>query len=164
MILALNTCFEGYTPVKVLEESTLYREVYLATDSLGNEVILTVYDMNKLPGCYADGRLPEFDVIPKLTNGAFQTYLERGQYDKDNVSLRWFATKYSPYTTLKDFILSDYVRNEREMLIQFYNILVAVKELSWRMGEGAHNNINTDNIIVTNDATGKMRWQLTGLN
>ena len=164
MILVLNTCFEGYTPVKVLGKSTLYREAYLAKDNSGAEVVLTVYDMNKLPGCYADGRLPEFDVIPKLTNGAFRSYLERGQYDKDNVSLRWFATKYSPYTTLKDFILSDYVRNEREMLIQFYNILVAVKELSWWMGEGGHNNITTDNIIVTNDATGKMRWQLTGLN
>ena len=164
MILALNTCFEGYTPVKVLGKSTLYREVYLARDNSGAEVVLTVYDMNKLPACYSCGKLPEFDLIPQLTNDAFQTFLERGQYDKDNVSLRWITTKYSPYTTLTDFILSDYVRNEREMLMQFYNLLVAVKELSWRIGEGVHNNITTDNIIVTNDGTGNMKWQLKGLN
>ena len=164
MILVLNTCFEGYTPVKVLGKSTLYREVYLARDNSGEEVVLTVYDMNKLPDCYADGKLPEFDLMPKLTNDAFQTYLERGQYDKDTVSLRWLAAKYSPCSTLTDFILSDYVRNEREMLLQFYNLLVAVKELSWRMGNGAHNNITTDNIIVTNDDKGEMKWKLTGLN
>lgn len=164
MILVLNTCFEGYTPVKVLGKSTLYREVYLARDNSGEEVVLTVYDMNKLPDCYAGGKLPEFDLIPKLTNDAFQTYLERGQYDKDTVSLRWLAAKYSPCSTLTDFILSDYVRNEREMLLQFYNLLVAVKELSWRMDNGAHNNITTDNIIVTNDGKGEMKWKLTGLN
>lgn len=164
MILVINTCFEGYTPVKVLGKSTLYREVYLARDNSGAEVVLTVYDMNKLPACYSCSKLPEFDLIPQLTNDAFQTFLERGQYDKDNVSLRWITTKYSPYTTLTDFILYDYVRNEREMLMQFYNLLVAVKELSWRIGEGVHNNITTDNIIVTNDGTGNMKWQLKGLN
>lgn len=164
MILVLNTCFEGYTPVKVLGKSTLYREVYLARDNSGEEVVLTVYDMNKLPDCYADGKLPEFDLMPKLTNDAFQTCLERGQYDKDTVSLRWLAAKYSPCSTLTDFILSDYVRNEREMLLQFCNLLVAVKELSWRMCNGAHNNITTDNIIVTNDDKGEMKWKLTGLN
>ena len=164
MILVLNTCFEGYTPVKILEKSTLYRELYLARDNFGAEVVLTVYDMNKLPDCYAGAKLLELDLIPLLTNAAFPTYLEQGYYDKDNVSLRWIATKYSPYTTLTDFILSDYVRNEKEMLMQFYNLLVAVKELSWRIGEGSHNNITTDNIFVTNNDTGEMKWQLTGLN
>jgi hypothetical protein len=58
MILVLNTCFEGYTPVKVLGKSSLYREVYLAKDQCDSEVFLIVYDMNKLPQCYADGKLP----------------------------------------------------------------------------------------------------------
>ena len=164
MILVLNTCFEGFTPVKVLGKSTLYREVYLATAPSGAEVVLTVYDMNKLPECYTSSKLLEFDLMSQLTNNMFQTYLEQGQYDKDNMSLRWIATQYSPHTTLTDFILSDYVRNEREMLMQFYNLLVAVKELSWRIGDGAHNNITSDNILVTNNSAGEMRWQLTGLN
>ena len=164
MILVLNTCFEGYTPVKVLGKSTLYREVYLAIDNSGAEVVLTVYDMNKVPGCYASGMVSELDLMPHLKNDTFQTYLEHGQYDKDNVSLRWIATKYFPYTTLTDFILSDYVRNERQMVIQFYNLLLAVKELSLLIGEGSHNNITTDNILVSNDGTGEMKWLLTGLN
>lgn len=146
MILVLNTCFEGYTPVKVLGKSSLYREVYLAKDQCDSEVFLIVYDMNKLPQCYADGMLPEFDLIPKLVNDAFHTYLEQGQYDIDNVSLRWIATEYHPHITLTDFILSDHVRNEREMLMQFNGLLAAVKELSWRTEDGAHNNITRPSV------------------
>lgn len=164
MILVLNTCFEGYTPVKVLGKSSLYREVYLAKDQYDSEVFLIVYDMNKLPQCFADGELPEFDLIPNLVNDAFHTYLEQGQYDIDNVSLRWIATEYYPHITLTDFILSDHVRNEREMLMQFNGLLAAVKELSWRTEDGAHNNITTDNILVSDGWVGGMKWYLTGLD
>ena len=50
------------------------------------------------------------------------------------------------------------------MIHQFYNLLVAVKELSWRMGGGCCNNISTDNIIVTVDAADEAKWHLVGLN
>ena len=164
MILVLNTCFEGYTPVKVLGKSTLYREVYLAKDQTGTEVALTVYDMNNLPECFRDGELPEFDLIPHLTSEAFPKYLQSGKYDRDNRLLRWIATEYTPCVTLTDFIRSDHVRNEREMLGQFYNLLVAIKEISWRMGDGVYNNISTDNILVADNSKGEMVWKLTGLN
>ena len=164
MILALNTKFEGYTPVQVLGKSTSYREAYLAKNGYEQDVVLTVYDMNKLPGCFVDGKIPEFEIIPQLTNEAFPTYIERGYYNNDKTALQWMATKYVGHTTLSEFIDSDYVRNEREMLLQFYNLLVAVKELSWRMGGGCYNNISTDNIIVSTDASGETKWHLVGLN
>lgn len=164
MILALNTKFEDYTPVQVLGKSTLYREVYLAKNSPGQDVVLTVYDMNKLPECFTDGKIPEFEIIPQLTNDAFPTFIERGNYNNDDISLQWMATKYTGHTTLSEFIFSDQLFNEREMLQQFYNLLVAVKELSWRMGVGCHNNISTDNIIVSTDASGEIKWYLVGLN
>lgn len=164
MILALNTKFEGYTPVQVLGGSTSYREVYLAKNGFEQDVVLTVYDMSKLPGCFVDGKIPEFEIIPQLTNEAFPTYIGRGNYNCDDVSLQWMTTKYVGHTTLSEYILSDHVRNEREMLRQFYNLLVAVKELSWRMGGGCYNNISTDNIIVSTDALGDTRWHLIGLN
>lgn len=164
MILALNTKFEGYTPVQVLGKSTSYREVYLAKNGYKQDVVLTVYDMNKLPGCFVDGKIPEFEIIPQLTNESFPTYIERGSCNDDKTALQWMTTKYVGHTTLSEFIHSDYVRNEREMLQQFYNLLVAVKELSWRMGGGCYNNISTDNIIVSTDALGETKWHLVGLN
>ena len=164
MILTLNTKFEGYTPVQVLGKSTSYREVYLAKNSFEQDVVLTVYDMNKLPECFTDDKIPEFEIIPQLTNETLPTYIERGDYDNDEISLRWMATKYVGGITLSEYIHSDYVRNEREMLHQFYNLLVAVKELSWRMGGGCCNNISTDNIIVTVDAADEAKWHLVGLN
>ncbi len=165
MLLTLNTVFEGYTPVKVLRKSTSYREVYLAKNDSGADVVLTVYDMNRLPECFADKKIPEFEIIPQLTNDAFPAYMEQGHYKSGRKkSLCWMATKYAGHTTLTDYILSDHVRNEREMLLQFYNLLVAVKELSWRMGGGSHNNITTDNIIVSDNGDGEVKWHLIGLN
>lgn len=164
MILALNTNFEGYTPVQVLGKSTSYREVYLAKNTFEQDVVLTVYDMSKLPECFVDGKIPEFEIIPQLTNEAFPTYIERGDHNSDDVSLHWMTTKYVGHTTLSEYILSDHIRNEREMLEQFYNLLVAVKELSWRMGGGCCNNISTENIIVSADALGDTKWHFVGLN
>lgn len=164
MILALNTKFEGYTPVQVLGKSTSYREVYLAKNDYEQDVVLIVYDMNHLPECFTDGKIPEFEIIPQLSNEAFPTYIERGNYNCDDVALQWMTTKYVGHTTLSEYILSDHVRNELEMLQQFYNLLVAVKELSWRMGGGCYNNISTDNIIVSTDASGDTKWHLVGLN
>ena len=164
MILTLNTKFEGYTPVQMLGKSTSYREVYLAKNGFEQDVVLTVYDMSKLPECFVDGKIPEFDIIPQLTNEAFPTYIERGDYNSGDVSLQWMIIKYVGNTTLSEYILSDHVRNEREMLQQFYNLLVAVKELSWRVKGGCCNNISTDNIIVSADASGDTKWHLVGLN
>ena len=164
MILTLNTKFEGYTPVQVLGKSTSYREVYLAKNGFEQDVVLTVYDMSKLPECFADSKIPEFEIIPQLTNEVFPSYIERGDYNSDDVSLQWMTTKYVGHATLSEYLLSDHVRNEREMLQQFYNLLIAVKELSWRMGGGCCNNISTDNTIVSADASGDTKWHLVGLN
>ena len=164
MILTLNTKFEGYTPVQVLGKSTSYREVYLAKNGFEQDVVLTVYDMSKLPECFADGKIPELEIIPQLTNEVFPTYIERGDYNSDDVSLQWMTTKYVGHTTLSEYILSDHVCNEREMLQQFYNLLVAVKELSWRMGGGCCNNISTDNIVVSPDDYGDVKWHFLELS
>ena len=164
MILALNTKFEGYTPIQVLGGSTSYREVYLAKNGYEQDVVLTVYDMNNLPECFTEGKIPEFEIVSQLTNEAFPAYIERGNYNSEDVALQWMTTKYVSHTTLSEYILSDHVRNERDMLQQFYNLLVAVKELSWRMGGGCHNNISTDNIVVSTDASGDTKWHLVGLN
>lgn len=163
MILALNANFEGYTPVQVLGKSTSYREVYLAKNELEQDVVLTVYDMGRLPQCYEDGVIPEFEIIPQLRGEAFSKYKERGTYNDDNRSLCWMVTEYVGQTTLTDYIHSDCVRDESEMLHQFYAILVAMKEISWRMGGGCCNNISTDNIIVAEDEDGKMKWYFVGL-
>jgi len=164
MILALNTKFEGYTPVQVLGKSTSYREVYLAKNGYEQDVVLTVYDMSKLPECFVDGKIPEFEIIPQLTNDAFPKYVERGTYNDDKASLCWMATKFIGHTSLTDYIASDYVRSEREMLTQFYNLLIAVKEVSLRMGGGCCNSISPDNIIVSAGTSGDIKWHLVGLN
>lgn len=164
MILALNTKFEGYTPVQVLGKSTSYREVYLAKNSFELEVVLTVYDMSKLPECFVNGKIPEFEIIPKLAHEVFPAFIERGYYINEDTSLQWMTTKYVGQTTLSKYILYEYARNEREMLQQFYHLLVAVKELSWRMGGGCYNNISTDNIIVSVERSGENMWHLIGLN
>lgn len=164
MILTLNTIFEGYTPVKVLGNSTSYREVYLAKNGFELDVVLTVYDMDKLPECFVDGKIPEFEILPQLTNDVFPQFVEQGTYNDDKTSLCWMATKYIDHTTLTDYVHLDYVRSEREMLTQFYNLLVAVKEVSWRMGGGCCNNISTDNILVTVDETGESKWHFVGLD
>lgn len=160
----MNTIFEGYTPVQLLGKRTSYREVYLAKDGFEQDAVLTVYDMSKLPECFVDGKISEFEIIPQLTNEAFPKYIERGNYNADNTALQWMTTKYVGHTTLSEYILSDHVRNEREMLQQFYNLLVAVKELSWRMGGGCCNNISTDNIIVSTDSSEGTKWHLVGLD
>lgn len=166
MILALNTKFEGYTPVQMLGKSTSYREVYLARNDYGHEVVLTVYDMDKLPECFAEGKIPEFEIIPQLTSDVFPAFVERGDYTGGDfdASLQWMATEYVGHTTFSDYILSDHIRDEREMLQQFFNLLVAVKELSWRIGGGCCNNISTDNIIVSADAAGQTKLHFVGLN
>ena len=164
MILALNTKFEGYTPIEVLDDSTSYREVYLAKNGYEQDVALIVYDINKLPDCFADGKIPEFEVIPQLTNEVFPAYIESGDYNEDDTSLRWMTTKYVGRTTLSEYILSDHIRNEREMLHQFYKLLVALKELSWCMWGGCYNNVSTDNIIISTEASGDTKWYLVGLN
>ena len=66
MILKLNKEFQGYIPVEVLDTGTSYREVYLAKNSYEQEVVLTVYDMDNLPDCFEEGKIPEFAVIPRL--------------------------------------------------------------------------------------------------
>lgn len=164
MILPLNTKFEEYTPVQVLGKSVSYREVYLAKNNHGQNVVLTVYDMHKLPGCFVDGKIPEFDILPQLSNEAFPVYIQRGQYEKGEVSLRWMTTEYTTHTTLADYLRADEAKNEREMLLQFYNLLVAVKELSWRTRGGCHNNISIDSILVADNGSGEMRLHLRGLN
>ena len=164
MILTLNTKFEGYTPVQVIGNSTPYRETYLAKNGFEQDVVLTVYDMNKLPECFADGKIPEFDIIPQLTNDAFPSYIECGDCNSNVTSLRWMTTKYVGHTTLYEYIRSGNVCNEREILHQFHNLLVAVKELSWRIGGGCYNNISTDNIIVAANGSGETTLYLSGLN
>lgn len=164
MILALNTKFEGYTPVQLLGKGTAYREVYLAKNGYEQDVVLIVYDMKKLPDGFVDGKIPEIEIMPQLTNEVFPAYIDCGNYDKDGVSLQWMTTKYVGQTTLSELISSEYVRDGCEMLQQFYNILVAIKEISWRMGGGCCNNITTDNIIVSTDALGKAKWYFVGLN
>lgn len=129
MILKLNKEFQGYIPVEVLDMGTPYREVYLAKNNYEQEVVLTVYDMNNLPECLAEGKIPEFAVIPRLSNYTFPKYVEQGTYNADGVSLGWMTSKYIGHTTLTDFIMSGNAVTEQTSLLQFYNLLLALKEL-----------------------------------
>lgn len=165
MILELNKEFERYIPVEVLSQGTPYREEYLAKNLFGQKVVLTVYDMKVLPECFEDGRIQEFEVIPRLSNCAFPEYIEQGTYNSDNMSLCWMTSEYVGHTSLTDFILSDKGESGKEMLLQFYNLLLALKELYGLVGSTAcHNNISTDNIIVSDSADGGPAWNLRGLN
>lgn len=165
MILKLNKEFQGYIPVEVLDMGTPYREVYLAKNSYEQEVVLTVYDMNNLPECFAEGNIPEFAVIPRLSNYAFPQYVEQGTYNADGVSLCWMTSKHIGHTTLTEFMMSDNGVTEHEFLLQFYNLLLALKELYSLIGRSAcHNNISTDNIIVSRKCDGSITLNLRGLN
>ena len=164
MILELNKIFEGYTPVILLGRSSSYREVYLAENEFGIYVCMTVYDMNCLPDCYMDGKIPEFEMIPQLSNNCFPTYLDKGRFCADNRDICWMLTQYVGQLTLTDYMLSGKICDEKEMLSNFYDLLLALKELYWRLGGGCCNNISTDNIIVRKDDSGKSKWLFTGLD
>ena len=164
MILTLNADFEGYTPVEVLGQGTRYREVYKAKSRSGEYVTLTVYNMNGLPSSMPAGKVAEFEIIPKLTGGALPKCIGEGSYTDNGMLLRWMATEYVDYMTLTDYLCSGNIAGERELLQQFYAILIAVHELSSRIGDGCVNNITTDNIAISMGSDGCMKWSLIGLN
>lgn len=164
MILTLNTKFQGYTPIELLDDSTPYREVYQAKDENDKDVALIVYDMNELPAIFVDKKIPELQIIPKLSNDVFPTYIERGDYNDNNTSLCWIATEYVGNISLTNLIFMKKTVDQRELLHQFYRLLIGIKELSWHIGDGCHNNISIDNIIVSFDENDKPRLYLVGLD
>lgn len=163
MILKPNTQFEGYTLIKLMGKSTPYREMFHAVNEGGQDVALIVYDMNKLPDCY-DGIVPELELIPVLSQDVFPKFHDKGYVNDNNNSLKWVATQYIDGMTLTECIEQGRPFPVKESLEKFYGILVAVKEISWRLNKGSHNNINTDNIIVATDEFGNEKWYLVGLN
>lgn len=163
MILKPNTQFEGYTLTRQMGKSTPYREMFHAVNEGGQDVALIVYDMNKLPECY-NGIVPELELIPVLSQDVFPKFQDKGFVNNETTSLRWVATRYINGTSLTECIEQDRPFPVNESLEKFYGILVAVKEISWRLNRGSHNNINTDNIIVSTDEYGNEKWYLVGLN
>lgn len=163
MILKPNTQFEGYTLTRQMGKSTPYREMFHAVNEGGQDVALIVYDMNKLPECY-NGIVPELELIPVLSQDVFPKFQDKGFVNNETTSLRWVATQYINGTSLTECIEQDRPFPVNESLEKFYGILVAVKEISWRLNKGSHNNINTDNIIVSTDEYGNEKWYLVGLN
>ena len=163
MILKPNTQFEGYTLIRLMGKSTPYREMFHAVNEGGQDVALIVYDMNKLPECY-NGIVPELELIPVLSQDVFPKFQDKGFVNYETTSLRWVATQYINGTSLTECIEQDRPFPVKESLEKFYGILVAVKEISWRLNKGSHNNINTDNIIVSTDEYGNEKWYLVGLN
>lgn len=164
MILSLNTDFEGCTPLELVGRSIGYREVYRAIDGSGQMVTLTVYDLNVLPECFDGERIPEFEITPRLKNDMFAKYIDRGIYESGQIRLAWMKTAYVGGETLTVRLARAAAPAEHIALRQFCNLLVAVKELSWRQNGGSHNNLCTDNIVVTTNADGSEEWYLTGLN
>ena len=144
-------------------KSTPYREMFHAVNEGGQDVALIVYDMNKLPECY-NGIVPELELIPVLSQDVFPKFQDKGFVNNETTSLRWVATQYINGTSLTECIEQDRPFPVKESLEKFYGILVAVKEISWRLNKGSHNNINTDNIIVSTDEYGNEKWYLVGLN
>ena len=163
MILKPNTQFEGYTLIRLMGKSTPYREMFHAVNEGGQDVALIVYDMNKLPECY-NGIVPELELIPVLSQDVFPKFQDKGFVNNETTSLRWVATQYINGTSLTECIEQNRPFPVKESLEKFYGILVAVKEISWRLNKGSHNNINTDNIIVSTDEYGNEKWYLVGLN
>ena len=163
MILKPNTQFEGYTLTRQMGKNTPYREMFHAVNEGGQDVTLIVYDMNKLPECY-NGIVPELELIPVLSQDAFPKFQDKGFVNNETTSLRWVATQYIHGTSLTKCIEQERPFPVKESLEKFYGILVAVKEISWRLNKGSHNNINTDNIIVSTDEYGNEKWYLVGLN
>lgn len=164
MILQLHNRFEGYTPYEVLSTSASYREVYIAKDDSGGDVCLTVYDLNAMTDFSNNDRILEFEIIPKLTSDVLPTHISHGHYTEEGKSLRWMVTKYVGRTTLSDLLCIGYPQDLSDALHQFYQLLVGVKEISLRIGDGCHNNLSTDNIIISDEGDGELTWHLTALN
>lgn len=164
MLLTLNKIFEEVTPIKLLDNSCTYREVYLAENDEGTKLQLIVYDINEIPHCYGKERLPEYDLLMELASDAFPKFVKRGIGFANEKMLHWVITQYVGDTTLTDYIKQKSRHNKKEMLKQFYNLLVAVKEISWRLNGGSHNNISTCNVVVGTDERGCETWYLTALN
>ena len=161
MQLQLNSNFEGYTTVEVLKESTPYREVYRAFDTDGKEHTLIIYLTNILPDYYKEG-IPELELACELYNKAIPSFSSKGHFKGDYTSFKWMTREYIKGKTLTEHLNEVRQLNIKESLENFYNILLAVKDISRRMRNGAHNNINTDNIIVSTDNDGKEKWYLIG--
>lgn len=163
MILKKRSQFEGYHIINLMERTTPYREVYRARKEGGEEFFLIVYDMNNLPECF-NGIVPELEVIPILSQEVFPKFQDKGYFKDKNMHLRWVATEYIKGHTLTQHIKLGKVTPEKEILENLYSILVGLKEISWRLNKGSHNNINTDNIIISTDEYGKTKWYLVGLS
>lgn len=165
MFLTLNKKFAEVTPIKLLDNSCAYREVYLAENGCCTKFQLIVYDMNEIPDCYDKDIIPEFNLLMELASDAFPKFVKRGiDFNDDKEMLFWVITQYAGDTTLTDYIKQKKRRNKKEMLKHFYNLLVAAKEISWRLNGGSHNNISTDNVIVGQDENGHTKWYLTAMN
>ena len=164
MLLELNEPFQGYTPVGVIEQTSSYREVYKAVNDEGQEFALIVYDMNALPACYSDSSIAELDLLPLLSCEVFPEFVQKGDFQTQDIALKWAVTKFVSGISLTECIKQGRRFDQADVLEKFNSILFGVQELSIRMNGGSHNNINTDNIVVGTLPDGSERWYLTGLN
>ena len=171
MLFELDTNLEGYNLIGLLGKSTSYRDVYhVREENSDKDMIMIVYNLKALPDCFDEDVIPEFEVAKNLVNITGETklmfpeFVEHGHLVDEFVAISWMVLEYENYTTLHDYIFSNNSIDEKEILLQFYNLLIGIKELSWQLGGGCHNNISTNSVLVYNDKDGNTKLRIAGLN
>lgn len=164
MILKQNTYFEGFIIKEMIEKSSSYREVYRVKDiNNDNDCVITIYDLKSLPKCYTEAYIPEFDLIKKTSVEYLPHYINGGRYVIDDVDLLWMATDCVSFITLSDYLNTQNDLDVDVLLHQFRKFLIDVDKLSSLLGDGCHNNINCDNIIVSKGNDDLPIFHLSGL-
>lgn len=163
MLLKPNIYFEGFIILEMIEKSSPYREVYRAKDLYGKHCIITVYDLKSLPKCYSENFIPEFDLVKKNSVDYLPHYINDGRYTIDYLDLLWMATDRTDAVTLSDYLKTENDLDSDVLLNQFRKLLITVDKLSILLGEGCHNNINCDNILVLKGKDDLPEFHLSGL-
>lgn len=162
MLLKLNSNFQEYFIRELLGAESDVREVYMAVNNLEEKVALTVYDVNAIPEGYDRDYIPEVDLYPHFVTDAFPTFEANGESEIGGHKLKWVAAEFIEGVKLSDMI-NEMMWLPLDLVLEpFYHLLIGIKEISMLTNGGSHNNINPNNIIVTQSKTGAYKWYLTG--
>lgn len=155
-MLQMNSQFAGYTIASKLSDGHDWdREVYLAVDSGGQEVALTVYNLDcDLYHCdrASRKRVPDFieeiNISEKLKNDAFPKVIGKGIGKVGNKRLAWMAKEYKEGNSLMNEIKMQGCLSIGDAIKVALKLTTALKELANLTNGGGHYNIRPENVIV----------------
>lgn len=158
-ILKQHTTFVDYKVIRKLStHHDCDREVYLAKDSDGKEVVLTVYNLDcDLYHCdkVSRKRVPDFieeiNICERLKNEAFPKVLGKGIDKVGNKKLAWMAKEFKDGNSLFNEITMQGGLSVNDAIHVGIKLTTAMRELAEITNGGGHYNIRPENVIVDYD-------------